>query len=286
MPPALAWIFPGQNSRYPSMLEKLVARDRESVQWIERASDVLGRDLARHYRSDNDGIFARNRDVQIGVFLANHLHWQSLERAGLRAGCSAGLSLGEYNHLVHIGALDEACAPLPRTLGGWLKMGMVGTTPAARNVLLVGDAAGLVNPLQGEGIAQALLSGHAAASCVLATPGTAATAYLDWIRTSYGSWFSATAPIHARLVQHPRVIARVSSAITAPVVGPLVASTWALYWNDLARGAAPSLAATAARALHAVARTATSPSRVCRQLRNDLAPQTPSWSAASETSAF
>ena len=106
MAPPLAWIFPGQNSRYPSMLEKLVVRDRENRRWIERASDVLGRDLARHYRAENADVFARNRDVQVGVFLANHLHWQNLERAGLTAACSAGLSLGEYNHLVHIGALE------------------------------------------------------------------------------------------------------------------------------------------------------------------------------------
>lgn len=137
MPPALAWIFPGQNSRYPSMLEKLVARDRESVQWIERASDVLGRDLARHYRSDNDGIFARNRDVQIGVFLANHLHWQSLERAGLRAGWSAGLSLGEYNHLVHIGALDfDAALQLLEARGRAYELGPSGKMAAVFPVTL------------------------------------------------------------------------------------------------------------------------------------------------------
>jgi [acyl-carrier-protein] S-malonyltransferase len=103
---SLAFIFPGQNSRYPAMLEKLVARDCDSLRWIERASDVLGRDLAKHFRAANPAIFARNRDVQIGVFLANHLHWQNLDRAGVRAGHSAGLSLGEYNHLVHIGAID------------------------------------------------------------------------------------------------------------------------------------------------------------------------------------
>jgi len=57
-----------------------------------------------------------------------------------------------------------------RPLGGWLKMGMVGTAPAAGRVLLVGDAAGLVNPLQGEGISQAMGSGHAAATAVLAGP--------------------------------------------------------------------------------------------------------------------
>jgi [acyl-carrier-protein] S-malonyltransferase len=113
MPRPLVFLFPGQNSRYPAMLEAF-ADEPESRHWLERASDVVGRDLVRHYRAANPGVFARNRDVQIGVFLANHLHWQRLERAGLSAAFSAGLSLGEYNHLVHIGALefDEAIAVL------------------------------------------------------------------------------------------------------------------------------------------------------------------------------
>lgn len=101
----LAFLFPGQNSRYPEMLETLVTRDRANGDLLERASDVLGRDLGAHFRADNPEIFAHNRDVQIGVFLANHMHWQTLERAGVQAEYSAGLSLGEYNHLVHIGAL-------------------------------------------------------------------------------------------------------------------------------------------------------------------------------------
>ena len=106
MRPSLTFLFPGQNSRYPAMIDRLVGADRENLQWIERASDALGRDLARHYHASNPDIFARNRDVQVGVFLANHLHWQNLERAGIHADRSAGLSLGEYNHLVHIGALE------------------------------------------------------------------------------------------------------------------------------------------------------------------------------------
>src|SRR5262249_53786532 len=54
--------------------------------------------------------------------------------------------------------------------GGGLKLGMVGTRPAAGRVLLAGDAAGLVNPLQGEGIAPAMESGRAAADALLADP--------------------------------------------------------------------------------------------------------------------
>jgi [acyl-carrier-protein] S-malonyltransferase len=86
------------------MLQKLAAVSPAVVNPIFRhASEVLGRSL--------DGLDAfetdrpRNEDVQLAVFLANHAHWQLLRDAGLDGDCSAGLSLGEYNHLVQIGAL-------------------------------------------------------------------------------------------------------------------------------------------------------------------------------------
>ena len=148
-----------------------------------------------------------------------------------------------------------------RVLGGWLKMGMVGTRPADGRVLLVGDAAGLVNPLQGEGISQSLASGHAAASAVLTRPGDAAAAYRQWIDTTYGEWMSVTTPIQAGLVGHPRLIAGLSAALTAPLVGSSIASTWAIYWNDLVEGATTTPAVTAAGVVHRVGRVVTSRSR-------------------------
>jgi len=102
----LVYMFPGQSSRYPGMLQKLTALEPKNRELLARASELLGRDLAAHYRDDNAAIFARNRDVQIGVFLANHMFLQILDGAGVEARLSLGLSLGEYNHLVHIGALD------------------------------------------------------------------------------------------------------------------------------------------------------------------------------------
>jgi hypothetical protein len=41
--------------------------------------------------------------------------------------------------------------------------------------------------------------------------------------------------------------------VTAPVVRRLVASTWSIYWNGLADGAAPRPAAWAARGLETAA---------------------------------
>jgi [acyl-carrier-protein] S-malonyltransferase len=115
VPPTRIFLFPGQSSRTPDLIAKLTASD-EAAATVARASTILGRDLAAHYDPANPGMFATNRDVQVGVFLANHLHLEALGRAGIHARWSAGLSLGEYNHLVHIGALafEDALALVDR----------------------------------------------------------------------------------------------------------------------------------------------------------------------------
>lgn len=89
-------MFPGQSSRYPEMLAKL-ASEPVCAAILAEASVILDGELPV--------AFTTNRDVQVGVFLANHLHYKRLEAAGVTARWSLGLSLGEYNHLVHIGAL-------------------------------------------------------------------------------------------------------------------------------------------------------------------------------------
>jgi len=172
-------------------------------------------------------------------------------------------------HLVRIGVLQSPLLPA-RQLGGWLKMGVVGTRPAAGNVMLVGDAAGLVNPLQGEGISQALASGRAAAAAILDRPDAAAEAYRRWVGATYGQWASVTSPVHATLVRHPRGISAVAASLTAPGIGPSIASTWAIYWNDLTDGSVPTPAVAAARAIDRVGRAATIGSSLRRALRRDL----------------
>jgi len=102
----LVFMFPGQSSRDPAMFERLLALRPLNREILEQASHVLGRNVKEHYRSDNPDVFGTNRDVQVGVFLANHLYGETLRARGLTAAFSLGLSLGEYNHLVHIGAVS------------------------------------------------------------------------------------------------------------------------------------------------------------------------------------
>jgi [acyl-carrier-protein] S-malonyltransferase len=108
----LVFQFPGQSSRYPGMIEKIARLDARAADLLQAASDILHRDLAAHYRKENEAAYARNRDVQIGVFLANQMFLAIVEGAGVKAPLSLGLSLGEYSHLVHIGALSFRAALL------------------------------------------------------------------------------------------------------------------------------------------------------------------------------
>jgi menaquinone-9 beta-reductase len=134
------------------------------------------------------------------------------------------------------------------TLGGWLKMGMVGTVPASGRTLLVGDAAGLVNSLQGEGIAQALASGRAAAEAVLKVgPSGAASHYRDELAARYGPFASTTAAVTSWMIDRPRAVAAIGRVLTARGVGSALAGSWAIYWNDLLDGAAPCWSSRVAR---------------------------------------
>ena len=63
----LVFMFPGQSSREPRMIEKIIAADSDSAATVARASAILGRDLAAHYRAANEAIFACNRDIAIGA---------------------------------------------------------------------------------------------------------------------------------------------------------------------------------------------------------------------------
>jgi len=97
----LCYVFPGQSSWRPGMLRDAARLGPASEQRLDLACELLGRDLIAADREPRD-----NRDVQIGVFVTSLMHLAALDELGLTAVASLGLSLGEYAHLVHIGALD------------------------------------------------------------------------------------------------------------------------------------------------------------------------------------
>lgn len=102
----LVFMFPGQSSRYPEMMDRIIAAFPPAEAIVERASEILSRDLQDIFASGNESQFACNRNVQVGVFLCSYLYQEALADSGITGDLSLGLSLGEYNHLLHIGALD------------------------------------------------------------------------------------------------------------------------------------------------------------------------------------
>jgi 2-polyprenyl-6-methoxyphenol hydroxylase-like FAD-dependent oxidoreductase len=192
-------------------------------------------------------------------------------RGDRRAGSRAAADLDSFV-ADRLGSLEVRG---PGRLGGWLKMGMVGTTPARGRTLLVGDAAGLVNSLQGEGIAQAMGSGRAAAEAVLAAgPEGAAALYRQALLRLYAPYATRTAPVTSGLLTRPRLVAGTGRMLTAPGLGRLVSGGWAVYWNDLLDGASPGWPRATARLAHTIAGLVTGASRDRRFILDSLAGDT------------
>jgi flavin-dependent dehydrogenase len=199
-------------------------------------------------------------------------------RSDRRAGAKALRALPDFlEHLRVLGLVESPAAAPARRLGGWLKMGMVGTTPAAGRVLLAGDAAGLVNPMQGEGISQAMGSGRAAAEAVLNGPGHVAEHYRATLAAEHLPYHRITAAAQAALVGRPRALAVVARCLTTVGGVDALAGGWAIFWNELLDGAPPGRHRSIAAAVTRMSRPMTARTRTARWFDATL-PEPPSRS--------
>ena len=196
-------------------------------------------------------------------------------RGDRRAGARAARDLPAF---VAAAGLDPS--RIDRTLGGWIKMGMVGTEPARGRTLLVGDAAGLVNSLQGEGIAQAIGSGQAAAEAFLAGGADgAAVRYRSELGRRYAPYAATTAAVTAWMIQRPEAVARLGRLLTAPGIGAALSGGWAVYWNDLLDGARPGWPRRVARLADLTGRAVTSGRADRRSVLASVSPDGPAGAA-------
>ena len=167
-------------------------------------------------------------NVGIGVGMGTSRRQVSL-RDDLARFCAMLARRGDLGPGVRPGAVT----------GGWLRMGGTGTPPAAANVLLAGDAAGLINPLQGEGIAPAMVSARLAAEAVLARQANPGPVYAGALAGVFGRYLPGASALQTMLLRHPGAASAGVRLLTAPVVRRLAAGTWSLYWNGLVEGAQP-----------------------------------------------
>lgn len=100
----IIFLFGGQSSRDENMINRLIAVDPEVGESVSKRVGELD--------------FETNQGIQNSVFETT-LGWLAiLEKHGVRSTQSAGLSLGEYAHLVDIGAVNaEQCRTLVNARG-------------------------------------------------------------------------------------------------------------------------------------------------------------------------
>lgn len=104
------FLFPGQSSVSPESISRARASHPAAEQVAARSREVLGNAAADRCLDPAGAVLETNRDIQITVFLATQMYLAALHAEGVESVASSGLSLGEYSHLVDIGALPFADA--------------------------------------------------------------------------------------------------------------------------------------------------------------------------------
>jgi geranylgeranyl reductase family protein len=119
---------------------------------------------------------------------------------------------GVFQHFINMlpagWDITEEAAMSP-VLSGPIPMGMNRQPPAVPGLLLIGDAAGVVNPFNGEGIAYAMESGQLAADLAYQAISTGkpalAQVYPAALQARYGSYFAA-GRFFVRAIGNPEVM--------------------------------------------------------------------------------
>ena len=104
------FLFPGQSSASPDAVNRALQAHPAAAAVSGVARAVLGDARADAYLNPEGARLESNRDVQVTVFLASQMYLAALAAEGIDGDVSLGLSLGEYSHMVHIGALTVADA--------------------------------------------------------------------------------------------------------------------------------------------------------------------------------
>ena len=133
------------------------------------------------------------------------------------------------------GLNDDTCQGPPT--GGRLPMGLSIGPRVGANTLTIGDATGMVNPFNGEGIAYGYESGRLAASvlgeALLANDPSALSLYEKRLEAAYGDYFKVARGF-VRLISEPKILAAcVGMGLrVAPVMREMLAVMANLMSND------------------------------------------------------
>ena len=170
--------------------------------WIESALDVRDRNGAT--LPGYGWIFPLgDGTVNVGIgLLTSYRDWRNVNTSRL---------MEEWAYAVPERWGLEPKAPLAPPVGGRLPMAGSVHPKAGPNFLVVGDAAGSVNPFNGEGIDYAYETGRLAAElvaeAVICDDGLALSRYPELLESTYGAYYKV-ARLFAYAIGRPRLISR------------------------------------------------------------------------------
>lgn len=93
--------FPGQGPQFPGMLHRLPP-DEDSRRLLENASSILGEPVLN---LDTHEALGKTRAVQICLYIAGVAYARQVQRAGIAADFTSGLSIGAFAAATAAGAL-------------------------------------------------------------------------------------------------------------------------------------------------------------------------------------
>jgi [acyl-carrier-protein] S-malonyltransferase len=241
-------MFPGQSSFHPRVLADAGAWWPDLTDTVlHQAEHALGRDLTMWRTEATD---ARNEDLQLAVFLANHIHLLAFRQLGVEPDASLGLSLGELNHVVEIGAIGfEDAVRLVSARGRAYDDGPSGAMAAVFPV-----EADELAPLLPEGVD--IVGFNAPTQHVIAGAHAPMQAALQRIEDET---YARVVTLQSRLPMHHGLFASVSRAFTPALE--------AVPWRPPTRAYRPNATAEVEPALSGAMMAASLAQQVCRPVR-------------------
>jgi len=102
----IGFVFPGQGAQTVGMCKDYYDKYDEVKAVYDKASEVLGFDIAKLTFESDEQTLSQTKNTQIAILVMSLAIAELLKKNGIEADVSAGLSLGEYSALEYSGVIN------------------------------------------------------------------------------------------------------------------------------------------------------------------------------------